>query len=79
MGYSKKRKIIEAELPLKALSASTMGDKAHKGHPGNTIELWFPFRWHRAGNHAWYTEYRTANGLYQNSRADSLRILSVCG
>ncbi|MCD7717396.1 MAG: DUF1156 domain-containing protein [Lachnospiraceae bacterium] len=40
MGYSKKRKIIETALPLKALSVSAMGDKAHKGHPGN-MHLWW--------------------------------------
>ncbi|MCD8231024.1 MAG: hypothetical protein LUD14_04240 [Clostridiales bacterium] len=34
------KKIIEAALPLKALSVSAMGDKVHKGHPGN-MHLWW--------------------------------------
>lgn len=34
------KKLIETALPLKALSLSAMGDKAHKGHPGN-MHLWW--------------------------------------
>lgn len=33
-------KLIETALPLKELSQSAMGDKAHKGHPGN-MHLWW--------------------------------------
>ena len=34
------KKIIEMALPLKKLSVSSMGDKLHKGHPGN-MHLWW--------------------------------------
>lgn len=34
------KKIIEAALPLKALSVSAMGDKAHKSHPCNMRLCW---------------------------------------
>lgn len=37
------KKLIEMALPLKKLSSSSMGEKAHKGHPGN-MHLW----WHRS-------------------------------